>query len=150
MSDSVVRVGIGCFVTCVFEDGMKILVGQRKGSHGAGTWQLPGGHLEFGETFEDCAGREVLEETNLKLSQIDFITAVNSRMPAEKKHYVTLFMHGRVTRSEAANVKVMEPEKLEGEWHWMTWDELCQKKPLFIPLALFVDFNSLPEVLERK
>ncbi len=47
-------VGVGVLV---FKDN-KILMGRRKGSHGAGTWAPPGGHLEFGETPEDCAHNE--------------------------------------------------------------------------------------------
>jgi 8-oxo-dGTP diphosphatase len=43
MSDQQVRVGIGVFV---FKDG-KFLIQRRKGSHGTGTWSIPGGHLEF-------------------------------------------------------------------------------------------------------
>jgi 8-oxo-dGTP diphosphatase len=59
----VVRVGIGVFV---WKDG-KFLMGKRLGSHGSGTWSIPGGHLEFDETWQQCAVREVLEETGLKI-----------------------------------------------------------------------------------
>ena len=54
-----IRVGVGVIIV---RDG-NVLLGERAGSHGAGTWALPGGHLEFGETVADCARREVLEET---------------------------------------------------------------------------------------
>ena len=30
-------------------------------------WVMPGGHIEVGETLEQCAFREVLEETGIKL-----------------------------------------------------------------------------------
>ena len=48
----------------------KILLGQRKNAHGEGTWAFPGGHLEFGESLEACAAREVLEETGLVLNDV--------------------------------------------------------------------------------
>ena len=41
------RVGIGVMIQN--EEG-EILLGLRKGSHGAGEWSFPGGHLEMGET----------------------------------------------------------------------------------------------------
>lgn len=60
--------------------------------HFVDTWALPGGHLEFGESFETCSKREILEETGLKIRGVRFLTAMNSVFEAEGKHYVTIFM----------------------------------------------------------
>ena len=43
------RVGVGVIVQ---RDG-RILLGKRLGAHGEGTWALPGGHLEFGESVAE-------------------------------------------------------------------------------------------------
>jgi 8-oxo-dGTP diphosphatase len=58
----------------------------------AGTHQFPGGHLEYGESFADCAIREVLEETGLEIGDVKFLTATNDVMADEGKHYVTVFV----------------------------------------------------------
>mgnify|MGYP000485579306 FL=1 len=66
-----------------------ILLGERIGAHGANTWATPGGHLEFGESVEQCAIREVFEETGLNISQITKLDFTNDIFSAEKKHYIT-------------------------------------------------------------
>ena len=44
----------------------KVLVGFRKGGHGAGTCATPGGHQEFSEPHELTACRELEEETGTR------------------------------------------------------------------------------------
>jgi 8-oxo-dGTP diphosphatase len=40
------RVGVGCLIRCPELHPGCILIGERAGSHGAGKWALPGGHME--------------------------------------------------------------------------------------------------------
>jgi 8-oxo-dGTP diphosphatase len=106
----------------------QVLLGKRRNSHGDGTWALPGGHLEFGESWEQCAQREVLEETGMEVGNCHFIGATNDVMATEGKHYVTLFM---AARSVEGSPRLCEPDKCE-RWQWFPWDAL--PKPLFAPL----------------
>ncbi len=127
------KVGVGVMV---IKDG-KVLLGKRKNAHGEGSWCFPGGHLEFGESWEECAKREVLEETSLTLKNVHFGTVTNDIFEKEGKHYITLFMLAEI---ESGEVNVMEPEKCE-RWEWFKWDNL--PRPLFVPIenALRMGYN---------
>ena len=46
---------------------------------------LPGGHLEMMESWEQCATREVEEETGLKVHDVKFLHVTNDPMPLEQK-----------------------------------------------------------------
>jgi len=111
-------IGVGVFV---LNAQNSFVLGKRLGSFGAGTWGLPGGHLEFGETFEDCASREVCEETGLEVRDLQFLTATNDPMGSER-HYVTIFMVCRLA-SEKAMPQVLEPDKCQA-WEWVGWDTM--------------------------
>lgn len=53
---------------------------------GVTPFQLPGGHLQLGERPEECAARELMEETGLKVSNLPFLTATNDYMAKQGKH----------------------------------------------------------------
>ena len=96
------RIGIG---VVVIKDDHCVLL-KRQGSHGHGEWSLPGGHLEFGESVEDCARREILEEFGVNLfnlEKLDFYT--ENFFPG--KHYITLYLMGNTNDIPT----IMEPEK---------------------------------------
>jgi 8-oxo-dGTP diphosphatase len=113
------KVGIGVLV---FKDG-KILLGKRKGAHGEGEYAGPGGHLEFGETFEECATREVKEETGIEIENVRVISLSNLLL-WEGKHYVDI---GVMADWKSVEPQVLEPERCES-WDW--YDPLSLPKPL--------------------
>ena len=108
------RVGVGV----ILPRDDKVLLGKRKGSHGAGTWSFPGGHLEPGESFEDCCRRETLEETGIKVGKLIPVGFTNDIFEEEKLHYVTLYFMSENFEGEP---ELMEPDKCE-EWGWYALD----------------------------
>lgn len=119
------QVGVGVLIV---RDG-RVLLGERLGSHGAGSWAPPGGHLEFGETADACARREVLEETGLTLGALHLGPYSVDAFPEVGRHYATLFV---VALESIGEPERREPAKCAG-WTWWPWDAL--PAPLFAPLA---------------
>lgn len=149
----IVRVGVSVFVlqnsSQQSSENPHFILGKRINAHGAGTWATPGGHLEFGETLETCAAREVLEETGLKVANIQFLTATDDFMPADNKHYVTLFVVC-LRENHKEEPIILEPHKCDA-WEWVSWESLLEwvkqeaeaqtgvvEKTLFTPLLHLV------------
>ncbi|CEG56993.1 nucleotide triphosphate diphosphatase NUDT15 [Legionella fallonii] len=119
------KVGIGVLI---FQD-TKILLGQRIKSHGLSTWGPPGGHLEYGETFEECAIRETKEETGLVISNPTVIAVTNDVFKEEQKHYVSIFLRAKYPQGQM--VENLEQDKV-ASWEWIDIDLLPEN--LFLPL----------------
>lgn len=133
------RVGIGVFV---FKDG-RFLMQQRQGSHGAGSWSVPGGHLEFGESFEDTAAREVKEETGITVKNIRFGAVTNDVFPDEGKHYVTIWM---ISEWEDGEARITEPDKCIAQ-SWETFDSLPE--PLFLPWNQLLQSEFIDDITSQ-
>jgi 8-oxo-dGTP diphosphatase len=133
------QVGIGVLI---IRDN-KVLLGKRKSAHGHGCWGPPGGHLEFAETFQECAQREVLEETGMHVTQIFQGPTTNDIFYNEGKQYVSIFMIAYNTREIP---RVTEPDKCEC-WHWFAFDQL--PNPLFLPLQNLLEKQSLTSLIAQ-
>jgi len=118
------KVGIGVVVI----RRNTLLLGKRKNAHGSGEWSFAGGHLEFGEDVEECAKRELEEETGLKATQMQLGPWTNDVIDNDK-HYLTLFT--AVTQFEG-EPQLLEPNKCE-EWKWFPYNAL--PSPLFKPIC---------------
>lgn len=57
------RVGVGAITL----QGGKVLLVKRGIEPSYGLWAIPGGTLKLGETLQDCAAREILEETGIRI-----------------------------------------------------------------------------------
>jgi 8-oxo-dGTP diphosphatase len=113
----------------------KILLGKRNSDpikassalHGEGTWTMPGGKLEFGESMEDCALREVMEETGIKLKKENLRMISISNDIVSDAHFVTI---GFLAENFENEPEVKEPEKIT-EWKWFEIEKL--PNPIFFP-----------------
>lgn len=56
----------------------RILFTQKKSGPYKGLWGLPGGGIEFGETPEEALKRELLEESSLAISKLEFFNIATS------------------------------------------------------------------------
>jgi 8-oxo-dGTP diphosphatase len=89
----------------ILRDGDRVLLTLRA-AHlaGGGQWQLPGGHLEPGETLPGCAVREVLEEVGVVAAPEDMRFAhVSQVIAADGASRVAMFFEATSWRGTPAN-----------------------------------------------
>lgn len=122
-------VGTGALVVA---QGSLLMV-RRAGAHGAGTWSVPGGWVEFGEHPGAGAEREVLEETGVTVKAHSSAGWTSVYHEDERIHAVTLWVACTYVSGEPT---VVEPDKCP-EVRWVPRREIATL-PLFQPLALYL------------
>lgn len=129
MTENAPKVGVGVMI---LNNSGEVLLAKRKGSHGEGEYVFPGGHLEFGESFSDCAMRETDEEAGIEIANIRFQYLANI-LKYCSKHYVHI---GLTADHLSGEPQVLEPEKSES-WDWYSIDNPPQ--PLFEMCRLAIE-----------
>ena len=128
------RIGVGVML---LKEG-KVLLGKRNEDpekadselHGEGTWTMPGGKVEFGETLIDACKREVLEETGMRVNKLKLISVADDII--EDAHFITI---GFLSDDFEGEPTVLEDDIVE--WRWFSLDRL--PKNLFFPTKKIIE-----------
>lgn len=129
-----IKIGIGVMIL----NENKILLGHRSknkkdtgGIYEVDCWTLPGGKQEYYETFWECARREVKEETNLDIDNLELFSISDDIQP--DRHYITIHI---IAKKYSGELKIMEPTK-EDEWKWFDFNNLPEN--LYTPSKKFIE-----------
>lgn len=104
--------------TVIFKNN-KILFGLAKDKEGNPQYILPVGHLEYMEPFQECAKREVREESGIEIKNIElqFISNTDGYKP---KHYVHI---GLIAEWESGEPEVLEEGGIL-KWEWIPYENM--------------------------
>ena len=122
-----IGVGIGAVIV---NQGGKLFLSKRgkRAQNEKGKWELPGGALEFGDTFEGTIVREMMEEFDITVGIVDSLEPFNHVISDEHQHWVALCYICKLIKGVP---KIMEPDKSE-QIGWFDISEL-EKLPLTLP-----------------
>lgn len=128
----------GCGVI-VLNDKNQILLGLRNSDEGKadselheeGTWTMPGGNIEYGESFEEAGRREAYEETGITVKDLEVICVQTDKN--EFAHYISV---GMIARNFDGTPQAMEPDEIV-KWCWFDLDNLPQN--IFSPSKKTID-----------
>lgn len=123
---------------CFPVDGKgRILLGRKKRGFGFSKWNGFGGKIEPGETYRQCALRELWEETGLsgKEEDLELVGYLDFRFPAapELDHIGYVYF---IRRYEG---DIMETEEMKPQWFSLSslpYEEMWKGDKTWIPLIL--------------
>ena len=115
-------IGVGCGAFIINENGQLLLQKRNKESE-KGYWSIPGGKLEWMETFEDAVKREVKEECDVEIKVEKLLGICDHIVKKDNQHWVSPSFLCTITEGIP---KIMEPTK-HTDMKWFDLDRLPEK-----------------------
>lgn len=103
---------------CIIHKDDQVLLGMKKRGFGEGLWNGFGGKLEIGETIEEAASREVLEEVGLKLLDLNKLGEIEFSWPGQESLGENLkeILQVHVFKSTQFDGEPVETEEMKPQW----------------------------------
>lgn len=113
-------IGVGVGAAIINQD-KKLFITKRgeKAKNERGKWEIPGGSVEFGETFIQAIIREMREENDCEIEVVDLLGIFDHIIADEKQHWVAPTY---ICKIKSGEPKILEPEKCAGIG-WFTIEE---------------------------
>jgi 8-oxo-dGTP diphosphatase len=111
------RVGVGVLLV---DTNNRVLLTLRSRPPEADCWSIVGGKVDFLETLEQCALREVYEEVGLQIRLVRLLCVTDHCLPEEAQHWVSPAYLGKVLAGDPRNC---EPHKTR-EVRWFPLGDL--------------------------
>lgn len=83
---------------------------------GVTSWELPGGHAEPGETFEEAAARETLEETGVSIEVAGLLAVCVHEWHERLQRKLICFFDGVAATGATPRLSPDEPEIRDAAW----------------------------------
>ena len=140
---------------CLILQNGKILLGIKKRGFGQGRWNGFGGKVKGGETTEDAAKREVLEEVGIEILGAERVGVIDFKWSDRPE-----IMEVNIFRSESFSGEPKETEEMKPRWFELKelnfkemWADDKYWYPLFLNNKKFRGkflFNDLDNVLRHE
>lgn len=115
-----IGVSVGAFI---LNDKGEILLLKRSqnSKNERGSWEAPGGAVEFSEKREDAVKREAREELDVEIEIIDSLAVIDELLPQDKQHWLATSYLVKIKDNQVP--RIVEPHKHD-EIGWFAIDNL--------------------------
>lgn len=128
MKKGIDYIGVGVGAAIFNKEGkLFITLRGKEAKNERGKWEIPGGSVEFGETFEQAIKREIKEEHGIDIEILELLGICDHIIPDEHQHWVSPTYICIIKKGKP---KIMEPHKCE-QIGWFTIEE-AEELPLSI------------------
>lgn len=126
-----IGVGVGA---AIFNNEGKLFLTLRgkEAKNERGTWEIPGGSVEFGETLEIAIKREIKEEHGIDITVIELLDVCSHIIADEHQHWVSPTYICKITKGEPI---ILEPEKCDAIG-WYSREEAVN-----LPLSIITKYD---------